>query len=243
MGTVNSQAAMHTDSASRFSEPMITLAGARLVPDRSGALWWPAEATLVVADLHLEKGTSFADRGVFLPPYDSRATLDKLAAVCERLGPRRVVALGDSFHDGEGPARLDAQARAVLRHLTQRHEFVWVVGNHDPERPDVFGGAAVSEYKLGPLAMRHVPGGAGFELAGHLHPCASVTVRGRRLRRRCFVGDGLRCVLPAFGAYTGGLDVFHEAFGGLFREGASAWLIGGEAVHRLALRRLARGAA
>lgn len=221
----------------------ISIAGVRLSPDRSGALWCPDARTLVIADMHLEKGSSFARQQVFLPPYDSRATLDKLAALCERYAPQRVVALGDTFHDEDGPVRLDAQSAALLRHLTARHEFVWVVGNHDPDRPDAFGGAAVAEAKLGPLTLRHIPGGGPFELAGHLHPCASVTVRGRRLRRRCFVADTMRCVLPAFGAYTGGLDVFHEAFGGLFGAGASAWLIGDAAVHRLALQRLARGAA
>jgi len=154
-----------------------------------------------------------------------------------------VVALGDSFHDVSAPARLDAQSAALLKHLTARHDFIWIVGNHDPERPDVFGGTAISEMQIGPLTLRHIPGGPGFELAGHLHPCASVTVRGRRMRRRCFIADGLRCVLPAFGAYTGGLDVFDDAFGGLFAQGASTWLIGTEAVHRLALHRLARGAA
>ena len=221
----------------------IDIAGVRLQPDYSGALYWPDEATLILADLHLEKGSSLARRGVFLPPYDSRSTLQRLARLCARFEPRRVVALGDSFHDPEGPARLPEAERALLGALTARHGFVWIAGNHDGLSPGLLGGDVMDTLQLGPLRFRHlpVPGAPSGEIAGHLHPCASVSVKGRRFRRRCFVGDGMRLILPAFGAFTGGLDLFHDAFNGLFAHRITAFLLGDDAVYAFPERHLARG--
>lgn len=222
------------------SHAPITIAGECLWPDVSGALYWPAAQTLVCADLHLEKGSAFARKGVFLPPYDSRATLARLLDLVKRFKPSRIVALGDSFHDREGPSRLGAGEAAALRALGRHCEMLWIAGNHDGDVARHFGGQAVDAAELGPLVMRHepMPGAAPGELAGHLHPCAGVAVRGRRLYRRCFVSDGTRAILPAFGAFTGGLDVNDRAFYGLFGTPVYAWLIGETAVHALRLGRL-----
>ena len=220
----------------------IDIAGAQLQPDPSGALYWPDEATLILADLHLEKGSALARRGIFLPPYDSRATLGRLKRLCERFEPKRVIALGDSFHDPEGPARLPEADRALLTGLTRRHGFVWIAGNHDGVSPASLGGAVTEELSVGPLVFRHLPSAeASGEIAGHLHPCASVSVKGRRFRRRCFVGDGTRLILPAFGAFTGGLDLFDQAFAGLFGRAITAFLLGETAVYAFPERHLARG--
>lgn len=220
--------------------PRMAVNGAALVPDPSGALYWPAWETLVVADLHLEKGSSLAARGRgLLPPYDTGATLAKLVAACRRLRPRRVICLGDSFHDRAAEARLGPADRATLTALVRAHDWIWICGNHDPA-PD-FIGRVETAVALGPLLFRHAPqpGSAPGEVAGHLHPAASVTVRGRSLRRRCFAADGARLVLPAFGAYAGGLDVRDAAFAGLFGGAFHAWMLGREAVHpiRFAPRR------
>jgi len=225
------------------STRFIDIAGARLQPDSSGALYWPAEATLILADLHLEKASSHARRGIFLPPYDSRATLARLARLCERFQPKRVVALGDSFHDRDGPARLAPQDRAVIESLAARHGMVWIAGNHDGVSPALLGGIVTEELRVGPLLFRHLPsrGAPQGEIAGHLHPCASVRVKGRHFRRRCFVGDGTRLILPAFGAFTGGLDLFDEAFEGLFAKTITAFLLGEDAVYAFPERHLARG--
>jgi DNA ligase-associated metallophosphoesterase len=202
--------------------------GVDLVADLTGALWWPARATLVVADLHLEKGSSFAARGTLLPPYDTAATLERLADAVARLKPARVIALGDSFHDGDAPARVAPDAAARLTALVGATEWIWVAGNHDPSPAGPWGGAVRDGFTDGALGFRHAADGAEApgEVSGHYHPKATVQLRGRRLSARCFVTDGRRLVLPAFGAFAGGLDVFAPPLKALFRRGFEALLLG-----------------
>jgi DNA ligase-associated metallophosphoesterase len=198
------------------------LAGATLTPDVSGALWWSAHRTLVVSDLHLEKGSSYAARGIALPPYDTRATLLRLARLIARLRPAQVISLGDSFHDAETDARMDREDRAALGRLVASVErWVWILGNHDPAVPDRLGGTVRHELTIDDLVFRHEPTGAAGEAAGHLHPCARVSGRGGMLRRRCFATDGVRLVLPAFGAFAGGLSVCDPAFAAIFPDAPS----------------------
>ncbi len=198
----------------RESGASITVAGVTLVADCAGALYWPEEQFLVVSDLHLEKGSSFARRGVLLPPYDTASTLERLAGALSRYAARTVVALGDSFHDQDGPARLAAPDRAKLKELQRGRDWVWIAGNHDPDPAHHLGGVFATSLSLWPLSFRHepTPQASPGEIAGHLHPVARVIGRGRALTRRCFVGDGTRLVMPAFGAYAGGLNIRHAAF-------------------------------
>jgi uncharacterized protein len=198
----------------------LDLNGVTLFAEPSGALWWPAAATLVVADLHLEKGSSFATRGVLLPPYDTRTTLAKLAAA---IGPcvRRVVCLGDSFHDGNGPKRLTEADARTLAALVEAYEWIWITGNHDPALPVQLGGRVVSgELALDGLVLRHqAASDAVGEVGGHFHPKAHIDVRGKRLSGACFIHDERRIILPAFGAYSGGLHVESEPIRALFPAG------------------------
>lgn len=212
------------------------LNGVELLLLAEGALFWPDEATLVVADLHLEKGSALAARGHLLPPYDSAASLAALARVVARHRPRRIVSLGDAFHDDGGPRRLNAPDVEALRALQTGCQWIWIAGNHDPAPPDGLEGICARELAVGPLTFRHqpAPGEADGELAGHLHPAGKVRVRGRMLRRRCFASDGARMILPAFGAYTGGLNVLDAAFDGLFRKPFHAWMLGEGRVHPIA---------
>jgi len=209
--------------------------GAELVADISGALFWPAQSTLVVADLHLEKGSAFAARhGTLLPPYDSAATLRRLAAAVETYRPLQVLCLGDSFHDAGAAARLGPAELATMQDLTARTRWIWIAGNHDPEPPGALGGTVAADVAIGPLVFRHEarPGERAGEVSGHFHPKASVATRGRRLSARCFIEDGKRLILPAFGAYTGGLDVRDPAIRELFGAAFAAHLIGRDRVHR-----------
>lgn len=195
----------------------LMLNGVELFAEPSGALWWPAAETLIVADLHLEKGTSYATRGVLLPPYDTRTTLTRLAAA---IGPRvrRVICLGDSFHDGDGPERLSQADAAALRALVERHDWIWITGNHDPALPGMLGGRTlIGELHLDALVLRHqAEADAIGEISGHYHPKSHIDVRGRRLSGACFIHDERRIVLPAFGAFTGGLHIESEAIRALF---------------------------
>jgi uncharacterized protein len=190
----------------------VAIAGVVVTADCEGALYWNQEGILAVADLHLEKGSSFAARGVLLPPYDTAATLARLALLIARYAPRAVVALGDSFHDGDGPDRIAASDREALAALQRGRDWIWIAGNHDPDPPDGIGGSFGAALAIGPLTFRHAPTGTEGEVAGHLHPVARVSGRGRTVSRRCFASDGRRLVMPAFGAYAGGLNVRHRAF-------------------------------
>ncbi len=216
-------------------------AGERLMLDPAGALVWPATGMLVVSDLHLEKGSSYARRGMLLPPWDTRVTLDRLALLLHRWQPRIVVALGDSFHDGGGAARLPASELDRIAAMTEASRFVWVLGNHDPTPQPGLGGHWVEEYAAGPFVFRHQAkrGGEG-ELCGHHHPKAQVTARGASVTRPCFVADAARIMLPAFGAYTGGLDIRDPAIARLFPRGGRAFLLGRERLFSFALGNRAR---
>jgi uncharacterized protein len=200
------------------AEDVLTIGSVTLVADPAGVIYWPDERLLAVADLHLEKGSAFAARGVLLPPYDTATTLARLARLIERYAPGLVIALGDSFHDGGGPSRLSDIGRGALTALQRRRDWVWIAGNHDPDPAENIGGRFADVVALGALTFRHEPAAkqSDGEVAGHLHPLARVARRGRAVSRRCFASDGRRLVMPAFGAYAGGLNVRDRAIVSLF---------------------------
>jgi len=233
-----------TRTAAFADHDTIDVVGVSLIADCAGALYWPDEGVLAVADLHFEKGSSFATRGMLLPPYDTATTLARLARLVAFYSPRVIVALGDSFHDRQGPARLAPRDRAALKSLQRNRDWIWIAGNHDPDPAEDIGGTFTHTFIRGPLTFRHdptaryqaewkleleydealsaetslscAPIAADGEIAGHLHPTARISQRGRSITRRCFVADGRRLVMPAFGAYTGGLNVRDSAFGTVF---------------------------
>jgi DNA ligase-associated metallophosphoesterase len=207
----------------------------------SGALWLAAEGALVVADLHLEKGSAYAARGQMLPPYDTRDTLARLEAEAAALAPRILVLLGDSFHDRGSEDRLDADDARRLAALARGRRLVWVVGNHDADGPRALPGETCAELTLAGLALRHAPrpGPQRGEVCGHLHPAARVRSARGAVRRRCFATDGERLILPAFGAYAGGLNLRDAAFAGLFVRPPLAGALGRGRVHAIGWRSLA----
>ena len=202
-------------------------AGERLLLDPLGAVVWPEAGLLAVADLHLEKGSACAVHGSLVPPWDTGATLDRLALLMRRWQPGIVVALGDSFHDRHGFARMAPGCAARLHAFTRAARFVWVLGNHDPALPPGLDGLATDSFGLGGLTFRHqARTGTAGELCGHHHPKASITTRAGTITRPCFVADAKRLMLPALGAFTGGLDVGSPAISGLFPKGGRAFLLG-----------------
>lgn len=215
-----------------------TVHGAELSAEPDGSLWWPEKAALIVADLHLEKATAMARRGALLPPFDTRETLVRLRAAIRRHDPRLVISLGDAFHDRDGPVRLVADDRAVLEELARGREWLWIAGNH--ERDAVPFGAAVDDLALGPLRFRHAPllDAEPGEVAGHFHPKAAIRVHGRKVVRPCFATDSKRLILPAFGAYTGGLDLLHADLRGLFGAELCALMLASTTVHAVAASQL-----
>ncbi|MDH2308261.1 ligase-associated DNA damage response endonuclease PdeM [Methylobacterium brachiatum] len=223
--------------------PTLLLAGETLMLDLCGGVWLPEHRTLIVSDLHLEKGSSYAARtGQFLPPYDTRETLACLHEAVTRHDPARVVALGDSFHDDRGPERMEPGDRAMVAALQEGRDWVWIAGNHDAAVSEGVGGRYADALTLGGLVLRHEPSAEPVigEIAGHLHPCGKVAMRGRAVRRRCFVTDGTRLVMPAFGAYAGGLNARDRAIEGLFPNGFTAHLLGDGRVFAIGRAQLAR---
>jgi uncharacterized protein len=260
----------------------ILLGGVELIPDLSGAIYVPEFETLIIADLHLEQGSSLARRGIHVPPFDTAMTLALLEQVVPTSQAKRLIFLGDSFHDGDGEARLDEVHLARLRKITKEFETFWICGNHDPEPPQTIGGHGADMIMLGPLTLRHepsksphppvgtfshakahrgrqisspspVPFGMGeggrrpdegslaaqFEIAGHLHPGCGINQRGRRIYGKCFVSDESRLIMPAFGAFTGGLNINSKAFAGLLdKETAQAIMIGRAALHRFPMEKI-----
>jgi DNA ligase-associated metallophosphoesterase len=217
---------------------LITVNGETLLLDACGATYAGAHDTLVFSDLHVEKGSAYARGRQFLPPYDTADTLARMRRAIDRHKPARVIALGDSFHDAGAADRLGPQARGLLEEMGRAARFVWIAGNHDPHPPAWLAGETAEIYRMGGLTFRHEPQAAfePGEVAGHLHPCASVAKWGRRVRRRCFVSDGLRLILPSFGAYTGGLDVGDPAIAGLFAGPFHAYLLGTSRVYAIPRR-------
>ena len=208
----------------------IELFGATVTLRGSGAMW-----------LHFEKGSSYASRfGQMLPPYDTRDTLDRLDREITALAPARLIFLGDSFHDGAGEARLADDDAQRLCGLARGRELVWAVGNHDQDGPRVLPGEVIVEANILGLTLRHEPeaGDQPGEVAGHLHPAAKVSSGRGSVRRRCFVTDGSRLILPAFGAYAGGLNVLDRAFSGLFGGPVLAAALGKQKVHAIGPRSL-----
>ena len=202
----------------------------RLMLDPSGAVFFPSRSLLILADLHLEKGSAAAARGRLLPPYDSRSTLDNMSLLLRHYSPKTTLALGDSFHDAGGAERLAPGDQARLAAMARQTNFIWVLGNHDPALPASLPGDIHAEWADGPFRFRHEAGANApgeFELSGHYHPKATVPVRGAALTRPCFITDGhKRLILPAFGAYTGGLDVADPAIAALFPRGGRIFLLG-----------------
>jgi uncharacterized protein len=188
-----------------------SFAGETFFATADGALFWPAQQALLVADLHLEKASWFARFGQFLPPYDSHATLMTLARAVEETRATRLYCLGDSFHDRFGCDRLPADARSLLTELTSKLDWTWIVGNHDPGFADHCGGRIEDEVEIAGIVLRHeaVRDDTRPELSGHFHPKLRLQLKGRRVSRRCFVVSRSKMILPAFGSLTGGLDAHH----------------------------------
>jgi DNA ligase-associated metallophosphoesterase len=216
----------------------ITVNGENVLLDASGAAFVKAHSTLIFADLHFEKGSSYARGRQFLPPYDTASTLLRMARTIARHNPAHVVALGDSFHDRGAGDRVGPEARELLESLGRTARFTWITGNHDPHPPAWLEGEVAETVRVGGLVFRHEPRTAyePGEVAGHLHPCASLTKWGRRVRRRCFASDGLRLILPSFGAYTGGLDVGDAAIAALFPGPFHAYMLGHSRVYAIPRR-------
>jgi DNA ligase-associated metallophosphoesterase len=201
-----------------------SFAGHEFLASPDGALFWPAEQALLVADLHLEKASWFARLGQMLPPYDSLATLTALEREIDAAGVRRLYCLGDSFHDKFGCDRLSGTARDLLTSLTARLDWVWIVGNHDAGFVDHCGGRIEEECEVGGIILRHeaIEHDPRPEMSGHFHPKLRLSMKGRSVSRRCYVASATKLILPAYGAFTGGLDAGHPEILRKVGPGASA---------------------
>ena len=231
------------DSPHCHTASQVTFCGETLLLDPAGVLVWPRLNMLVVADLHLEKGSACAAKGQLVPPWDTGLTLRRLATLVAHHRPETVVALGDSFHDAKGSERLSEEDAGLLVRLASASRFIWISGNHDPAPPAGLPGFATELWRAGPLLFRHqarkpgaAPDGTG-EISGHFHPKIRVGTRAGDIVRPCFMSDADKLILPAFGAYTGGLDVGHDAIASLFPGGGRAWALGRDRLFGFTIKR------
>lgn len=222
--------------------PILRFAGHNFEPLPSGALYWHAQETLLVADLHLEKMGSFARRGQLLPPYDTGMTLSRLEADLRRTGARRLIALGDTFHRVDASSLLTPADRMRLDNIVEMVDCVWLSGNHDPA-PHAIGGTCLAGLELAGLSLTHEPRrGATGLVAGHLHPAAHIQIEGRSTRRPCFVHDNRLMILPAYGASTGSLNILSPAFSGLLNwPTVEVTMLGKDRTYPVSPKRLVRG--
>ncbi|PCI05866.1 MAG: metallophosphatase [Hyphomicrobiales bacterium] len=219
----------------------LEIAGEAFVCDPSGCLYWPEQNCMIVSDLHLEKGSSLAAKGRLIPPYDTGETLSRLQLRLDYWQPKVVISLGDSFHDADAATRIPSEYHSQLEAMIKGRDWIWIRGNHDPKAPGNFSGEDAIELTIGAITFRHEPqsGSSTGEIAGHLHPAAKIKRRGRSVRRRCFVGDGTRLIMPSFGTFTGGLNIRHKAFDGMFsEENLHAWVMGQNSVFQIHARQL-----
>lgn len=215
-----------------MSDHSFSLKGADLVARADGTLWWPERRLLCVSDLHLGKSERIARRGgTLLPPYETRETLWRLEAAITATDPGIVICLGDSFDDLAAARSISDDARALLSRLQAGREWIWIEGNHDAG-PVELGGTHRSQVVFGPLTFRHIAdlsdaqAHAG-EVSGHYHPKAGVVGSGQRA---CFLYDSNRLILPAFGAFTGGLNAGKAPLSDIMGPQAIAVLTGQKAI-------------
>ena len=224
---------------SGYEREEVGIAGERVILDPRGVAFLTEHRTLVVSDLHLEKGSAFARRGALLPPYDTMATLTRLSPILREYRPARIVSLGDGFHDTAGARLITGEAADLLASMAASVCWIWIRGNHDPVLPSTLPGDVLDELRVGRLRLRHMPSPEeDGQIAGHLHPKARIAGRRRRVSRPCFVEDGHRLLMPAFGSYTGGLNVLDPAISGLFSAGCVVHVLGERKLHRPALQQL-----
>lgn len=227
----------------RFDEAVIDsgssrvlLCGKSFIADRTGALYWPSEETLIVSDLHLEKGSYLADDGAVIPPYDTVSVFERLEDALDRYDPNRVIALGDSFC-GDEDARLSAHDSDWLYDLMEDRDWYWICGNDQAPVPDCYGGTILPHVTLGGIKFRYEPVRApiSHEIAGRMHPIAQISEYGYVMSGRCFVSNGMRLILPSMGKYSQGANVLGPAFDSLLgHEGLFVWAIHGGRVSQVA---------
>ncbi len=226
------------ERAEKQQAMLINCAKHQLLLDASGALIWPKHKLLVVSDLHFEKGSYFASRGSLIPQYDSRKTLSRLTDLISRYQPQKIVCLGDSFHDLSAWLRFsEAEKRDLASLVAGKHEWIWVLGNHDPDIPEALGGTKMTRLVLDDVLLCHEPEPqhrVTFQVFGHFHPKLTKRVVRHKMTGRCFVLNATSLVLPAFGAYAGGLNIDEAPLNTLFnRRTRKAYLIYEDKLHRV----------
>ena len=227
------------ERASGAGKPAIQIefAGLALTLDHSGAAYASAQGTLIVADLHLEKGSRAASKGRLLPALDSRDTLLRLKRAVEAYRPERVVCLGDSFDDNLASERMaDADKDGLASLCASVGEWLWLSGNHDPEAPIFCGGGTANQIEIGGAILCHEPAAARAspQIVGHLHPKASVPAGGCHFSGPCFCVSEDLLIMPAFGAYAGGLSCRSRAIRSLLKSAPKLFMLHASKLWRVA---------
>ena len=204
----------------------------KFVLNPDGSMFWPQESCLIVGDLHLEKSTSYIDQGNFLPPYDTLDTLTKLSHTIKKKRIKKVIFLGDVFHDSNGYERLKLPEKSLFDKILNENT-IWISGNHDanfkPKHVNSF-----TLYKLNKLTFSHISCSKNsMEISAHYHPKVTFKYLGTKISKPCFLIDKYKIILPAYGSYTGGLNISSNAFKNIFSNNFDVYALGNKKVFKV----------
>lgn len=177
-----------------------------------GTLYMRSHETLIVSDLHLEKGAALS-KGAPLPQFDTIDTLNRLKEAQARSKPRTLICLGDSFHNISRAFQMPPIYLETLNQISEKSDIIWITGNHDQYLPERLPGMMKDEMTIGAVRLCHEADGLPMTptISGHYHPKARVKLRARHLSAPCFIESALDVIMPAFGSYTGGLSIMDKA--------------------------------
>ena len=209
-----------------------------------GGLYLPDFQSLIISDLHIGKGAAHRRNGQ-IPGYDTDNTLARLDAAISHAKPKQTILLGDSFHSQEQANSLPTYHREHIAQIATQTQLIWIEGNHDPHLPHSVPGEHCSYLSLGTLLLSHQPVYqsdhpktliAG-QIVGHFHPKAKLQLSARNFSAKCFIHDASLMILPAFGAYTGGLNILHTDIQALFGSGQQSYLLHQQAIYHFPVSR------
>ncbi len=201
-----------------------------LNPD--GSMLWPKESCLIVGDLHLEKSTSYIDQGNYLPPFDSLDTLSKLSNSMKKNNIKKIIFLGDVFHDSNGYKRLKLKEQRLFDTIINVNT-IWISGNHDakflPKNINSY-----NLYKLNEFTFSHISCSKNIkEISAHYHPKVTFKYMGNKISKPCFLIDNNKIILPAYGSYTGGLNISSNIFKNILFQKFDIYALGNKKVIKL----------
>ena len=180
--------------------------------NNDGVLFWLEKKIAIVSDLHLEKGSSFASLGQFIPPFDSEETLKKLINFFKTHEVQTIILLGDTFHDRGALNRMSSKVKSIFDSLVENYEIIFVLGNHENKMKSAFI-KFYERYIVDDIHFLHEAVlEKKYQISGHFHPVASLKINSKQITEKCLIHSENHIIMPAFGEFTGGLNINNPVF-------------------------------